>query len=77
MSIGFGILLFRSTYISPYASGSDWVESPKQIILRRGSHEWIFFMRSTLYSCVLSVSDVNRPESVLQLVSRRMMVPAG
>ena len=64
-------------YISPYASGSDCVESPNAIIFLFGSHELIFFIRSTLYSSVPSVRLDSRPEIVLQLESRRIMVPPG
>lgn len=66
-----------STYISPYASGSDCVESPITIILRFGSHELIFFMRSALYSSVPIVRAESRPATVFQLKSRRMSVPGG
>lgn len=44
---------------------------------RFGSHELIFFMRSTLYSSVPTVSEDKSPDTVFQLESRRIKVPGG
>ena len=67
----------RLAYTSPYASGSDWVESPMAIMLRPGSHDSILRIRSTLYSAVSRVRADKRPASVVQLEPRSSSVPAG
>jgi len=61
----------------PYASGSLCVESPMQIIFRRGSQPLIFLILLILYFSVPSVRLDNKPDIVIQLASRRISCPCG
>lgn len=67
------------TYMDPYASGSDCVESPMHTILRCGNQARTRRICPFLYASVSTVSAESRPDTVVQLLllSRSMSWPAG
>lgn len=65
------------TYVVAYASGSFCVESPTRTHFRSGSHRITVLMRSSLYSCVPTVSDTRKLWNSIHDIVRRMTWPRG